>query len=315
MPTPPAQLAIAVGTFNRLDHLRTLLDSIERQTRTPYEIHVCDAGSTDGTAAWLRRRAEADPRIHPVFDGARRGQAAALNDIFRRLTTPWTGWLSDDNIVIDGGLDVAVAALAADPLLGMVGLKVRDLRGPFAAAPYIGGLTGTGVLNINQGVLPTPLLQELGGFSVDFGDYGIDADLTTRVLLAGRSVALTRAVCVHHNRNWASSETNEGIRLAERNARYRSLYMQIYSPLLGADCGWMLRRAAWKALRRIFPRRLALDSARPVGGFLVRDWHNMIAGRFISIRRELGDRGSAVHLVQRCPRRSARPKKAIEAVS
>lgn len=303
-------LAIVVGTHNRMADLQQLLDSVEAQTRTPFEIHVCDAGSTDGTVDWLHERATHDGRLRPVFDGERRGQATALNAIFRRLTTRWTCWLSDDNIVVNGGLDIAVQALSADPGLGMVGLKVRDLSGPFATAPYIGGITATGVLNINQGMLPTALLQDLGGFSETFGDYGIDADLTTRVLLAGRSVAMTRAVCLHHNRSWAAPDTPEGIRLAERNGRYKALYMQIYKPLLGVSPSWVLRRLAWKALRLAAPGVLSLDAAGTLGGRPVRDWHNMIAGRFISLRQELRHPESPIHLVQRCPPDLVRPAQA-----
>lgn len=296
-----ADLAIVVGTYNRLAGLQRLLDSVGAQTRTSFEIHVCDAGSTDGTVDWLRERAAQDERLMPVFDGERRGQATALNAIFRRLDTRWTCWLSDDNIVVGGGLDVAVTALAADPALGMVGLKVRDLAGPFAAAPYIGGITGTGVLNVNQGMLPTAVLQALGGFSEAFGDYGIDADLTTRVLLAGRAVAMTRAVCLHHDRSWAAPDTPEGAWLAERNRRYKALYMRIYGSRFGPAPSWMLRRLVWKALREALPGMLNLDSGRPIGGRPVRDWHNMIAGRFISLRHELTHPETPVHLVQRCP--------------
>ena len=82
-------LAIVVGTHNRLAKLQRLLDSIGARTRTAFEIHVCDAGSTDGTVDWLRQRAARDTRVKPVFDGERRGQAKALNAIFRRLDTPW----------------------------------------------------------------------------------------------------------------------------------------------------------------------------------------------------------------------------------
>ncbi|MCR6629427.1 MAG: glycosyltransferase [Magnetospirillum sp.] len=298
MTPSPADLAIVVGTCDRLDQLRELLDSIERQTTISYEVHVCDAGSTDGTVEWLRHRAAEDHRIHPVFEGERRGQAAALNAVFRQLETRWTCWLSDDNIVVHNSLDVAVRALAADPGLGMVGLKVRDLRGPFVLAPYVGGITGTGVININQGVLPTGLLLKLGGFAENFRDYGIDADLTTRVLLAGRKVALTRIVGVHHNRNWAPADTPEGRALAERNARYKTLYMQTYGPVMGSDPRWWICRLAWKAVRMAFPARFALDSSKPLAGFLIRDWHNMIAGRFVRLASELGNRTAPIHLVQ-----------------
>ncbi len=306
----PGRLAVVIGTCDRLDQLKACLNSIRAESRLPLELWVTDAGSEDGTVAWLTAEAAADPRIHPVFEGEKRGQARALNAVFSRLTTPYVCWLSDDNMVTGQGLDTAVAALQADPALGMVGLKVRDLRGPFADQPYIGGITGTGVINVNQGVLPTPLLQQLGGFDETFRDYGIDADLTTRVLLAGRDVAFTRAVAVLHQRNWAEEGTPEGQKLEARNQRYRTLYRETFGTCLGKGWGWLLTRALWKGLRILGGRRLALSQPRPVLGFLPKDWHNMIAGRFVRLTRELRHHDAPVHLRQHMPVRLCRRRPA-----
>lgn len=297
-------LAVVIGTYNRLDQLRTCLDSIRDGTTAPHEVWVTDAGSDDGTVEFLRERAAIDPGLRVVFEGERVGQAKALNGVFDRITAPYVCWLSDDNIVVDGGLDIALSMLRERPTLGMAGLKVRDIRGPFAAAPYIGGLTATGVLNINQGMLPTPLLRSLGGFDEAFRDYGIDADLTTRVLLAGYEVAMTRGVAIHHQRNWPEKGTPEAERMAARDRHYKELYWREYGSLMGRDPAWLFRRAVWKVLRRLLPGRLNLDQTRPVLGFLVRDWHNMIAGRYISLRSELGHPAASFHLLQRCPPRS-----------
>lgn len=86
----------------------------------------------------------------------------------------------------------------------MVGLKVRDMQGPFAKEPYIGGISSCGILNVNQGLLRTKLLHELGGFSEAFMDYGIDPDLTARLLFSGNDIVYTRNTAIHHWRDWGT---------------------------------------------------------------------------------------------------------------
>lgn len=297
------RLAIVVGTHNRLGQLRDLVESIRQNVRTDWALKVSDAGSTDGTAEWLRDEAARDGRIACVFDEDRRGQAAALNAIFRTLDSDFVCWLSDDNVLVGDGLDRAVEALAADDRLGMVGLKVRDMRGPFADEPYIGGITSVGVLNMNQGVLPTSLLKALGGFDETFRDYGIDADLTTRVLLTGRTVALTRSVAVDHYRNWGEKASSSLAAIEARNAAYRSRYRQTYAPLFGTSVAWILGRAVWRIAMLCIPEP-APEAARRAAFY--RDCRNVLAGRFISLGREIADRRQPIHLRQKIPVRMAR---------
>ena len=237
-------------------------------------------------------------RLRPTLESRRTGQAPALNAVFGDVATSSVCWLSDDNVLVGDGLDVAVAALHEDRRLGMVGLKVKDKRGPFASASYIGGITSTGVLNINQGVLRTSVLRALGGFDAEFVDYGMDADLTTRVLLAGYDVALTRDVTVAHYRNWPEGGSKAAVRLEGRNAAYRARYRAKYTAVMDRRLTWLLRRAVWKVLRTLAPRRLAPAGGHAVLGRSVRDWNNLATCQFLDLRRELSDDTSPLYLRQ-----------------
>ena len=104
-----ARLSVVLGSYNRLEPLKRCLESILRETRTPVVVYVTDAGSTDGTQPYLQ--SVASERIRPLLVGRKLGQARAYNDVFRTLDTPYVAWLSDDNEVVDGGLDVAVRIL------------------------------------------------------------------------------------------------------------------------------------------------------------------------------------------------------------
>lgn len=294
-------ITIVIGTYNRLDLLRRSIESIRRYVTTPYLIKVTDAGSTDGTIAFLQSQAGDD--LDVTFEGRRRGQAKALNDLFAQVSTPYVCWISDDNEIAGDALDRAIVAMERSPSLGMVGLKVRDLQGLFASHPYIGGISSVGIININQGVLRTPLIKNLGGFSEVFGTYGIDTDLTTQVLLAGYDIALTRDVGILHHRGWADYTPEDETHPINLSKRYQALYSQKYAPIFGASPLWFFRRAIWRTIRQTMPRRLAIDSHKRVLGLLVRDWHNIFAARFVSPIREYRHRSSPVYLLQRCPRR------------
>ena len=184
------RLSVVIGTHNRIDLLKRCVTSIMDQTRTSVVVYVTDAGSTDGTREYLID--SANERLIPILVGKRLGQAKAYNEVFKVIETPYVAWLSDDNEVVNGGLDTGVRILDRHAEIGMVGLKVRDVGGPFVDAPYIGGISSIGVLNVNQGLLRTSVLRNVGYFSEAFGFYGIDPDLTAMVLYSGHDIVYTK---------------------------------------------------------------------------------------------------------------------------
>ena len=292
-----ARLAVVVGTYNRLDQIKRCINSIRRKTKTPTIIYITDAGSTDGTEDYLREAAA--PDLVPILAGRKLGQAKAYNDVFKTITAPFTAWLSDDNEVVNGGLDAAVEILEREPRIGMVGLKVRDKEGPFAKAPYIGGISKAGILNVNQGVLPTSVLREVEYFSEMFGFYGIDPDLTAKVLFSGRDVVYTREIAIHHYRNWpADKATPEWAALQQHHEKSERLYLAKYGALGRFDAFYWLRRGAWKLFREMQGARFKINSHEAFAGLLPRDWHNTIASRHISLLDPWLTRGRPYHLRQ-----------------
>jgi GT2 family glycosyltransferase len=220
-------LSIVIGTYNRLALLQRCLDALDKHVRVNHEIIVVDAGSIDGTLEYL----EQCPSIRLVKDEALVGQAKSLNRVFGSLSSDFVCWLSDDNIVVDKALDTAVDILRHNQRIGMVALKLKDVTGPHTYAPYLGAIWESGILNCNQGMLPTELLRQLGGFDEEFSDYGIDADLTTRVLLAGYKVVYTKKIAIYHYRdhetdNWITKHNRE-YRLQLARELYRTRYARL----------------------------------------------------------------------------------------
>lgn len=296
-----ALVTVVIGTLNRLPSLKKCLESIERETTIPFRVEVTDAGSTDGTIEFLQ--ANAGPKLAITLEGRKVGQAKALNAVFRRLTTPYVCWLSDDNELANKGLDIAVAAMENDPGLGMIGLKVKDRVGPFVDAPYVGGISSTGIININQGVLRLDVMRSVGYFSEQFGTYGIDPDLTAKILLAGYDVALTRQVCVLHDRDWPEASLDDPKHPFTLSRQFHALYRRKYDHWMGRSSRWFISRAFWKLLQASFPRYLNLNKKTPVFGRLVRDWHNIFAARFVSLWQELTSPAQKIYLRQRCPQK------------
>jgi len=161
---------------------------------------------------------------------------------------------------------------------------------------------------VNQGVLRTEILKKVGGFGETFRDYGIDPDLTAKVLLSGHDVVYTRLVALHHYRNWDEDKQSPQYKsLMQRQEKAVQLYVQKYESVLKGGLFWRARRAGWYAVRRLLGRRYNPNGREMLAGLLPRDWNNVIASRFISPFDPLTSRGKPYHLRQHCSER-ARPR-------
>jgi GT2 family glycosyltransferase len=290
-------LSVVVGTLNRLDRLRECIESIVRDASIPIKIYITDAGSTDGTIEYLRGLGSEN--ISVTLHEKKLGQAKAYNEIFAKISTPYVCWLSDDNFVINQGLEKAVRILNANPRIGMVGLKVKDVQGPFFSEPYIGGISETGILNVNQGVLRIGILQGLGGFSEEFMDYGIDPDLTARVLYSGHDVVYTKSVAILHWRDWGESDVLDA-QMAKQD-RYKALYREKYHFDVAGLSTSRFKISFFSAIKRVFTLGAGLFGSTKALHW-IRDWRNIFLGRYISPFDSIRSLGKEYHLLQRCDR-------------
>lgn len=293
------KLSVVVGTYNRLELLQKCITSIFAETTRGVKVYVTDAGSTDGTVEYLKSIASGE--IIPIFVGKKIGQARAYNDIFKIVDTPFVCWLSDDNVIINNGLDTALEILEDNPDVGLVGLKIKDLTGPFVKAPYIGGISSIGILNVNQGVLPSKLMKALGGFSEDFMDYGIDPDLTARVLFSGHKVVYTKEITVHHYRGWAADKNSEEYKLLqEKHKKYYALYENKFGKYAASK---RKKNAVIGKLKSGISDSLSDKLKRNINkSSTIRDWFNILNSRYISVYDLLLTFGKKYYLVQSLPK-------------
>jgi GT2 family glycosyltransferase len=279
------KLSIVIGTYNRLELLQQCLNSLIGKVRVKHEIIVVDAGSTDGTLDYLKGL----DTVRLVSDQGLIGQAQSLNRIFRALKSKYVCWLSDDNVAQPGMLDQAVAILERNPTIGLVSLKVKDVSGHFSDLEYLGGTWPSGILNCNQGMLSVKLMQRLGGFDEQFRDYGIDIDLTTRVLLAGYRVVYTKQITIHHIRDHDTESWTDSEGRMQKMAMAKKLYKQKFEALIKSEFDGpynKLERKHSPQLRNIllFYRRARNRGLRieKWTGLVERDWKNLFMARFVS---------------------------------
>jgi len=104
-------ISIITPNLDHGRHLRQCIDSVLAQGYPAVEHWVLDGGSKDDSIEILKS-----------YDGAiswvsnpDAGQAAAINEGFRKATGDVIAWLNSDDYYLPGAFDAAVAALAREP--------------------------------------------------------------------------------------------------------------------------------------------------------------------------------------------------------
>lgn len=116
-----ALVSIVLPTLNSDRYLAGAIESCLAQTHTTLELIVVDGGSTDGTLDVIAPYVAADPRVRLVHQGANAGRLpGALNLGFAAARGDYFTWTQADDYFEPDALAVLLAALTADPGLGLV---------------------------------------------------------------------------------------------------------------------------------------------------------------------------------------------------
>lgn len=203
------RFSIVIPTFNRRETLETVLPSLRNQSFAPenYEILLCDAGSTDGTAALVERLGIPNLRLLPGQDS---GRAGARNRGIREARGQIV-LFTDADIIADPELleqhDESHRRHPGDAVVGCE-IQVDSLaqyedfrRNPAAHArhrPDRGTLPWHYFLTGNASV-PRGSLLDVGMFDEGFTGYGHeDLELGYRLLKQGLTIRYNpRAINYH----------------------------------------------------------------------------------------------------------------------
>lgn len=118
-------VSILMGSYNPRDPmvLRQAIDSIITQTWTDWELLICDDGSDEPYAGYIRDLAALDPRIHCIRSDKNRGLAHALNMCLCHSRGEWVARMDDDDISEPDRLEKQVQFLSRNKAFAWVGTQ------------------------------------------------------------------------------------------------------------------------------------------------------------------------------------------------
>lgn len=140
-------VSVVIPVHNGERYLAKAVESVLAQTHRDLELLIVDDGSTDATAAIIRRYAARDRRVR-VLTQENRGVAAAGNRGLEEASAEWVARLDADDVFLPGKLERQIAFLARYPEARIVGtlacfinhagkaLGIVGTEGPFTPAEY-----------------------------------------------------------------------------------------------------------------------------------------------------------------------------------
>lgn len=111
-----AWVTTVIPTFERCDLLRRAIRSVLDQSYTKTRVNVFDNRSTDGTAAVVKELAEAYPgRVEFRVNETNIGSLLNFDRAIRSVETPFFTIMSDDDVLLPGFVEAALAQLDRYP--------------------------------------------------------------------------------------------------------------------------------------------------------------------------------------------------------
>ncbi len=187
------KLSIVIGTRNRPDSFRRLVDSIEENTSgIDWELVVSDAGDVSIEDQPVATD-EAWERIVVIPERPRLGCTKGYNRAFKASRGEFVIWLNDDVTVERGWAENSIRYMERNPQIGLGALYYDEPT----FSPQVN--LAWGLPYANFGIIRRKLGNSLGWFDEDLEMYGNDNSLTFRVLLIGYGVAAVPEAIVHHH--------------------------------------------------------------------------------------------------------------------
>lgn len=188
------KVTVVMPVYNGAAYLAEALDSALSQTYQSFEILVVNDGSTDASGQIAHLYAQSFPGFVRVFDQPNAGLPAARNRALAEGRGDYFALLDADDVWNPEHLGLAMAALAAEPALGLVHANIRriDARGnPIGIAPRFWRLGqdayATIALRLEHVNCPTAVfarfcIEAVGNFDTEFTGLGCeDRDLWLRI--------------------------------------------------------------------------------------------------------------------------------------
>lgn len=277
-PAPP--VSVIVVSYNSAAYLGACLGALRDHSGPGVELIVLDNASADGSADLVARDF---PEARLIRSGRNLGFGAGNNLAAASARGAYLALVNPDACVTAGWLEPLIAALEADPGLGLATPKIllaadperintcgnqihisgitlcRGMGAPataYAAPDDVGAVSGAAF------VIRRALWERLGGFDADFFMYMEDTDLSWRARLAGYRCRYVPTSLVLHDyalrvgpRKLLYQERNRYLMLL-KSLSARSLLALLPALLLAELLAWgfvLLRdRANWRNKPRAY---------------------------------------------------------------
>lgn len=145
-------VSICIPTYNSASYLRETLDSLLEQTYAHREIVVSDNASTDGTHVILREYEE-QYGIRVLYNGENCGAGENFNRLVAAARGEYIAIYHADDLYQPTIVEESVAALRADPALGLVGTMARAINSDGAELFRYHPCTGSGGTYLFNGAM------------------------------------------------------------------------------------------------------------------------------------------------------------------
>ncbi len=135
--SPAPRVSVVIPLYNHERYIEAAIGSVLSQTVPPAEIIVIDDGSTDGSAAIVRRLCQDHPEII-FWSWSNQGAHHTLNAGVLRATGDFVAILNSDDCYAPDRLAACLAAVQCDPSIDVVatGASFLDEHGDAAANPW-----------------------------------------------------------------------------------------------------------------------------------------------------------------------------------
>ena len=192
------KVSVTMPCYNCEDTVGQAIESILSQTYTDLELITADDGSTDGTAEVLRRYADRDSRLKPLFLD-HQGVVGAANAAICAADGQYIARMDADDMALPERIAMQACLLDENPEIGLTACLVcfggdREKCAGYAHyVDWINTLVGVDEISLNRFVefpfanpsimMRSDLIQQHGSFRD--GDFPEDYELVLRWLEAG----------------------------------------------------------------------------------------------------------------------------------
>ncbi len=263
--TVEGRVSVVIPLFNHAPFIAEAVASALTQGLLLRELIVVDDGSTDESAAIMRRLAAQEARI-VFWSQPNRGAHAAINAGLARATGELVAILNSDDRYGEGRLAALAGALDDEPDADLAASEIGFIDADGARIPNawydaalafldVSGDPGAALINGNYLMTTSNFLfrrrlpEEVGGFAPL--RYAHDLDFALRLVAAGRGMALVRRPLLHYRMhgNNTISEGHDRVKL-EWAAVAAFFLTQLWDRPDSAPIDWARARALEDVLDR-----------------------------------------------------------------